>query len=226
MSVTFTDEQRRIVQTYYPGLGSIPPSVGSGGLLTIIADAVDAEIAVVQAEVDALTSTGGAAAAGSGVTVVESLGVVRAVLTLVDTPVVMADNAGVVAYGSLKVLDLPASAVLFLGAVADLALTKSSAGVNATWDGDIGLGSVAANNGNALATTEQDFIPTTPTPQAVSGVTTGDMQSTSTEVAKVFASGTDVYLNILVDDADHDVTGTPCNIIVNGTITFSYVKLG
>ena len=233
MAVTFTDEQKRIIQSYYPGLGAIPPSVGSGGLLTIIAEAVDAEIAAVQADVDAaqadvdaLTSTGGATASGTGVTAVESLGVVRVVVTLVDTPVVMADNAGVVAYGSLKVLDLPASPVLFLGAVGDLALTKSSSGVNATWDGDIGLGSAAANNGATLATTEQDFIPTTPTPQAVSGVTTGDMQSTSTEVAKVFASGTDVYLNILVDDADHDVTGTPCNIIVNGTITFSYVKLG
>jgi hypothetical protein len=44
MSVTFTDEQKRLVNTYYPGLGSIPPSVGSGGLLTIIADAVDAAI--------------------------------------------------------------------------------------------------------------------------------------------------------------------------------------
>lgn len=45
MGVTFTDEQRRIVNTYYPGLGVIPPNVGSGGLLGIIATAVDAAIA-------------------------------------------------------------------------------------------------------------------------------------------------------------------------------------
>lgn len=45
MSVTFTDEQKRLVNSYYPGLGTIPPSVGSGGLLTVIADAVDAAIA-------------------------------------------------------------------------------------------------------------------------------------------------------------------------------------
>lgn len=237
MPVEFTDEQKRLVNAYYPGLGVIPPNVGSGGLLGIIATAVDEAIAEAvavaqeaaddaQADVDALTSTGGATASGTGVTVTEHLGIVRVVVTLVNTPVVMADNAGVVAYGSLKVLDLPASPINFLGAVADLNLTKSSAGVNDTWDGDIGLGSVAANNGAALATTEQDYCPTTATPQAVAGATTGDMASTTTEVSKVFPTSSDVYLNVLVDDADHDVTTTPCNIIVNGTITFSYVKLG
>lgn len=45
MSVTFTAEQKRLVNTYYPGLGSVPPSVGSGGLLTLIADVVDEAIA-------------------------------------------------------------------------------------------------------------------------------------------------------------------------------------
>lgn len=45
MSVTFTDEQQRLIGSYYPGLGVVPPNVGSGGLLGIIATAVDAAIA-------------------------------------------------------------------------------------------------------------------------------------------------------------------------------------
>src|SRR4051794_36785010 len=130
-----------------------------------------------------LKTTGGVgAAAGTGAVATE-YGDGRfhqTLLTFTNTPVVLADNAGVVAYGSQKVYDFPAGAILFLGAVADLALTKSSAGVNLDWDGDFSVGSVAANNGAALATTEQDMIPTTATPQAVTGATTAKGQSTST----------------------------------------------
>ena len=171
-----------------------------------------------------------ATANGTGVVATsEQLQVRTLLLTLTNTPVVLADNAGVMAYGSLKVADLPEGYIGFLGAVADLALTKSSAGVNNDWDGDIALGTAAANNTATLTGTEQDLIPTTPTPQASAGATTGDMASTSTEAFKVFdghATAKDVYLNVLVDDADHDVTGTACNIIVNGTIKLTYVVLG
>ena len=150
-------------------------------------------------------------------------------MTLTNVAVTMVDNAGVVAYGSLKICDLPEGHICFLGAVADLALTKSSAGVNATWNGDISLGSVAANNSATLTGSEVDYIASTPTPAASAGATTGDMASTTTEACKIFnGAGTakDIYLNIIVDDADHDVTSTPCNIIVNGTVKFTYVNIG
>lgn len=153
----------------------------------------------------------------------------KTVLTFVNQAVVLADNAGVVAFGSRQVYDFPAGLVMWEGAVERVDLTKSSAGVNADWDGDISLGTVAANNGATLATTEQDLIPTTSTPQAVAGVTTGDALSTSTEAPKLFdgtATAKDIFLNVLIDDADHDVTTTPCNIIVNGTITFYWRLLG
>lgn len=173
----------------------------------------------------------GAAPSVAGVQISDSAspGLFRTVITLTDADVPMVDAAGVVAYGSIKLLDLPAGAVVFMGAVADLDLTKSSAGVNDTWDGDIGVGTVAASNNATLATTEQNIIPTTATPQAVAGVTTGDCLSTSTEAATVIDGTTtpvDVYLNILVDDADHDVTTTPCNLIANGTITITWGLLG
>lgn len=168
--------------------------------------------------------------AGTGVTVVESgSGILnKTVLTFTDVDVALTDNAGTVAYGGLKVYDFPAGAILILGAVADLDLTKSSAGVNADWDGDFGVGTVTAGNNNALATTEQNIIPTTATPQAVAGVTTANGQSTATENAVIDGTSTavDAYLNILVDDADHDVTSTPCNIIVNGTLTLHWINLG
>jgi hypothetical protein len=223
-TIAFTAEQKRLINSYYPNLGVVPPNIGSGGLLGVIESTVNEAL-------EGLGDPVAGAAAGTGVTAADPLvgQVQQVVLTLEDAAVPLADNAGVVAYGSLKVFDFPAGNIMFLGAVADLDLTKSSAGVNATWDGDIALGTTAADNTAALATTEQNLCPTTATPQAVAGVTTGDMKSTSTEAAKVHdgtATPVDAYLNILVDDADHDVTGTACNIIVNGTIKLTFINLG
>lgn len=151
-------------------------------------------------------------------------------LVLTDTPIVMVDNAGTVAFGSLKLFDVAEGLMLFHGAVMNLALTLTAAGIDADWNGDIGLGTVAANNGGGpLATTEQNLVPNTAIPQAVASVTTGDGQSTGTESGSLFDGTTtpvDVFLNILVDDADHDITTTPTNIIVNGQIDLIYTLLG
>jgi hypothetical protein len=177
------------------------------------------------------TSDGVGAANGTGVSAVEygDGAVHKTVLTLDDVAIALTDEAGVVAYGGLKVYDFPAGAIVFLGATADLAVTKSSAGVNATWDGDFGLGTVTASNNATLASTEQNLIPTTATPQAVDGATTAKGLSTSTESGVVFngtSTAIDAFLNVLVDDADHDVTGTACNLIFNGTITLVWANLG
>ena len=45
--------------------------------------------------------------APTGVTIVEAEGLRKLTLTLVDAVVPLVDNAGVVAYGSLKLCDLP-----------------------------------------------------------------------------------------------------------------------
>ena len=178
---------------------------------------------------DVILTNGQAVPNGTGVTSVSKAGHNKLVLTLQNTPVPLVDEAGVVAYGSLKVADLPEGVILHLGTVANLVLTKSSSGVVSDWDGDFGVGTVAASNNATLSTTEQDFIPTTPTPQAVAGASSAKGASTATEAVKIHDGHTtpkDIYLNLLVDDSDHDVTATPCNIIVNGTITFSYMNLG
>jgi hypothetical protein len=152
----------------------------------------------------------------------------KTTLLLKDQTVVLADQAGVVAYGGQKVFDFPEGAILVEGVTSDLDITKSSAGVNDDWDGDYGIGSVTASNDATLSGTEQDMLPTTLTPQAVGGATTADGQSTSTENAVIDGTGTavDAFLNFLVDDADHDVGGTACNLIVNGRIVIHWKNLG
>jgi hypothetical protein len=174
------------------------------------------------------TSAGIGAAAGTGVAATEygEGNVHKTVLTLTNAAVTLADEAGVVAYGGLKIYDMPEGMILVLGAVADIDLTKSSAGVNVDWDGDFGLGTVTATNDAALATTEQDILPTTATPQAAAGATTSNGANAAVAYLDGHTTAVDVYLNYLVDDADHDVTGTPCNLIANGTITLTWINLG
>lgn len=148
------------------------------------------------------------------------------ILTFTDCAFALADAAGVVAYTGKKVFDMPSGAYHILGACADLALTKSSTGVNADWDGDFSVGTVTASNNASLSSTEQNIIPTTATPQAASGATTADGVMSTALILDGTATASDIYLNFLVDDADHDVTGTACNLIVNGTLRFTYVYMG
>lgn len=152
----------------------------------------------------------------------------KTTLLLKDQTVTLADEAGVIAHGGQKVFDFPAGAILIEGVTTDLDITKSSAGVNADWDGDYSVGSVTASNNNTLTTTEDEMLPSTATPQASSSATTADGQSTAAENVVVDGTSTDAdaFLNFLVDDADHNVAGTPCNLIVNGTITIHWRNLG
>ncbi len=172
------------------------------------------------------------AVAGTGNTaVVDRAGVQRVVITLVDLTVAVTDEAGVVAYLGEKIYDFPNGAILMLGVTVDLAITKSSAGVNVDWDGDVGLGTVTADNDATLTATEDDIVPTTTIPQAVGGVVANcHAQSTAAENIVIDSTTTtgaaDVFLNVLIDDLDQDVTVTPCDLIFNGTITLTFVNLG
>lgn len=171
----------------------------------------------------------GAVPSVTGLSVVENgAGPLRqTVLTFDDVAFALTDVAATVAYSGKKVYDFPAGSIKIFGATANLALTKSAAGVNADWDGDFGVGTVTASNNATLSSTEQDIIPTTATPQAVTGATTAKGRNAA-DIAPFDGTTTavDVYLNFLVDDADQDVTTTPTNLIVNGTLTITWTNLG
>ena len=169
----------------------------------------------------------GATPAGTGVAILTNgAGYNKTVLKLTNTPLPLIDTAGVVARCALKVLDMPAGLIHIAGAVVNLALTKSAAGVNADWDGDVSLGSAAAVGDATLTSTEANIVPSTATPQAVTGATTAKAVSTAGVMLDGTATSVDVYLNVLVDDADQDVTGTPTNLIANGEITIVWANLG
>jgi len=150
------------------------------------------------------------------------------ILTFNNTPLALTDEAGVVAFGGLKVFDFNPGLIVFLGATASLSIGKSSIGVDDDAAGDIGLGTVTATNNTTLATTEQNLIPTTAITFAA-GVAPAAIQSTATEILGVFDGTTtpiDVFLNCLIDDADHDVTTDPANLLLNGTLKLVFINLG
>lgn len=171
----------------------------------------------------------GAIPSVTGMTVTEegSGALRRTVIEFDDVAFALVDEAGVVAYSGKKVYDFPAGNVLIFGATLDVVMTKSSAGVNADADGDVGVGTVTASNNNSLATTEQNIIPTTATPQMASGISAVKANNAAA-IAPLdgLTTPVDVFVNLLIDDADHDVTGTACNLILNGTLVIHWMNLG
>lgn len=152
----------------------------------------------------------------------------QTVLTLTACPVSITDEAGVVAYGGVKLYDMPAGAWTLLGAVADLDISTTGSGINATFDGDVAMGTVTASNNATLSSTEANIIPSTATPQAVGGATTADGVSTTALLATFdgTATASDVYLNFVIDDADHNVGAGPAGLSVTGTIKITWIYLG
>lgn len=138
------------------------------------------------------------------------------VIKLVNTPLPLVDEAGVVAYGNIKIADLPAG-LFDYRAVVNLVVTKSSSGVNDDWDGDFSVGTAAASNNNTLSSSEASVMGSTSTSQAVAGVTSFIGGSSNRAVATSLTAKS-IYLNVLVDDTDHNVAATPCNLILNGYI--------
>lgn len=146
------------------------------------------------------------------------------VLTFTNVSVALTDVAGVVAYGGIKIADLPATSGHFgVSAVVDLVITKSSTGVNADWDGDISIGTATASNNATLTSTEANILASNATPQAISGASTV-LVGNNTQSLLTAQTAQDVFLNLLVDDADHNVAGTACNLILNGTVFLTTVE--
>lgn len=158
----------------------------------------------------------------------------KTVLTFVNAPIALVDDAGVKAMAGPKIYTMADGLVVYEGAVIDLTALSSTypavTGLVAAWDGDFGLGSTAvAATGGTIATTKVDLMASTATVQAVAGLGVLKGISTTTEAPKTkdgTAAPFDVYLNIIVDDGDQDVTTTATNLILNGTVTLHWKLLG
>ncbi len=178
-------------------------------------------------------SVGGGVANGTTVSAVESVssGLHKTVLTLANVVVPIVSVTTGAGVGGFKLYDMPQGWVKFLGATADLSMSvavgKQADFTDNAPEGDLGIGTVAPANADALGTdaTDDDICTASP----FTGVAWTDTSITLGSEADMLIDGTttaiDVYLNGLVDAGDID-DGVTTEILVSGTVTMFWMNLG
>lgn len=120
-------------------------------------------------------------------------------------------------YGSLKLVDLPSSNVLILGAIVDLVCTVDGVVVTDPEDIDYAIGTAALASTDFSGSGEKDVCPEAD----VAALGVMQLATTATEANLFKAKGTNaVYLNIQATIA------TTATQTFNGTIDLVYVDLG
>lgn len=171
------------------------------------------------------------AEAGAGVVAAERCmgAICQTVFTFTAATLAITDPGAAAAYGGLKIYDFPAGYINRLGVVADITLTEASATIAADFDGDISFGSTAAEATATLhnPTTEDDWVLTAATTQAVASVAAADTQSAVTQqtICDGHTTACDLYLNVEIDDADI-TTGAADALTIDGTVTVTWINLG
>jgi len=198
---------------------------------------------IIENEVKYDGSVGGSIPAATGGVTVQHYGSgswYKSQFTL-NTTNSLGDAAGTAGYMTLQLYNFPPGAVFLAGATADLDITAvtgasgatGTMGVTNDFDGDIAFGtasySAQGTKGTTLALTRDDIIPSTATPQASAHVTTGNCQTATAEAGTIFdgtSTAKDLYMNILIDDADQDVTSNAETLDVDGTVTIFWMNIG
>lgn len=156
----------------------------------------------------------------------------KTVLTCVNTPISVADDAGVAQYGGAgKIYDFPEGLIYTMGAIVSGTILMGATGtfIN-TWSGVIALGTAAAGTGATLVSTEATWLQSVAIAAATAKLATIDAVSVATALTEAgsrwvdgTATAADMYLNIAIaDDASH-TAGTG---VFNGTVKWLWTNLG
>lgn len=152
-------------------------------------------------------------------------------LQLASVPVSVVSVSTGAGVGGALVYTFPAGRILALGTMADLSIeiatAKQADFTDATPEGDVGIGTVAPANADALGTDATDDNFATATPFVMAAYADASVQCPS-EASLQFdgtTTATPMYINVLVDavDIDNDVTST---VLVSGLLTFYWINLG
>lgn len=178
----------------------------------------------------AVTSSGVGAVAGSGATVVEyGNGVIhKSVITLDSLQVDVTSVTTGAGVGGTKIYDFPEGYIHVLGCTADLSIAVLTEAdfTDGTPEGDVGIGTVAPANADALGTDATDDDIATATPFTMSAyAATVDLPPDGSVFLDGTSTAKDVYLNAYVDaaDIDDDTTG---ELLFSGTVTIVWVNCG
>jgi hypothetical protein len=116
---------------------------------------------------------------GTGVTKEETVAVFkRTVLSLVDTPLNLTDDPGVIQFGGVEIFDFPQGNLIILSAKVKGNFTSLTGTMIPNFTGSVGLGTTTAIAGATLATTQSDILPSTAITTAVAKVAAVDAAPT------------------------------------------------
>lgn len=171
----------------------------------------------------------GTVATATGLTCAEygiGPGIKKTVFTIADLEIdiTAGNNAG---YGSQKLYDFPAGAIVPMGALLDLDIEAGDGDIADTAEGDVHLGTTAQTDVavGSLVSTQGDICATTAIPALTSGAGTANGQD-GPATSPLDGTGTakDAYLNFLIDTGDIGSSGD--TLTVSGTITLYWMNLG
>lgn len=190
---------------------------------------IDEDGFVFEAEPQTEVSVG--AVAGSGVSLVEygDGAVHKTVFTLDELQVDVTSTTDGNGVGGTKIYDFPEGYIQIHGCTANLSLGVLTEDdfTDGTPEGDIGIGTVAPANADALGTDATDDNIATATAFAMTDYVDASVSlppETSLNIDGT-ATAVDLYVNALVDAADID-DSTTGELLVSGTITLVWSHLG
>lgn len=146
-------------------------------------------------------------------------------LTLDGESITITDSGGGGGgYGSLQLVDLPASFVMFFAAMVDLTVDSKTGGIDDDAAPVFAIGTAAAATNATLSSTKANIIASTSF-DVDYGVGDAEAVSTSTEMPLIFdaSGGSDVFLNFGVLDAD---ISSNAALVLSGVIDLFYMDLG
>lgn len=178
-----------------------------------------------------LTTAGVGAKVGATVSVVEQGDGInhKTIFTLTATPLEVTSSTTNPGVGGVKIYDMPEGYIKITGCTADLSIGVGTEGdwLDNTPEGQIGIGTLAPANADALGTdatddnigTATDFTMVAFVDTSVNVPPEADLRFDGT------ATAMDVLVNAFVDAADID-DSTSTDLLVTGTITLTWVDLG
>lgn len=183
-----------------------------------------------QVKVDTVLSPHGSQAGLATIAQLEEAGLInKTTITLTDLLVAVTSVSTANGFGGTKIYTFPAGRIVHFGAMTDVALSVETEAdfTNGTPEGDVGVGTAAPADADALGTDAADDDFCTATAFVMAAYSDASVQCPSEAVQQKNGVSTAIpmFVNILVDaaDIDDDVT---TNVKVNGTVTFFWMNLG
>lgn len=151
--------------------------------------------------------------------------IVKEFIDMTGDTITVAGATGV-GFGSVALGSFPEGFILLLGAqMVDLVLTGNGTGHVNDFDGDFGIGTIAASDGT-LSGNDENIIVEAALGAATANVSPNlDAGNATTAIIDNSANDQDLYLNLLIDDADISADDVDF-VVTTGGLWLVYTMIG